>query len=75
LEIKNLGIPVFQGGCTEIYREKAFTMNGLGPASPLPAAKMLGETSLMFQVHPTLSGEALDAVVNAVTTVMAAATA
>lgn len=54
-EILDRGIPCFTGSCSEIYREAAFTRNGLGPAEPLPVARELGETSLMFLVHPTLT--------------------
>ncbi|TDA69505.1 MAG: DegT/DnrJ/EryC1/StrS aminotransferase family protein [Clostridia bacterium] len=49
------GIPCFTGCCSEIYLEKAFRDAGLGPAERLPVARALGETSLMFLVHPTLS--------------------
>jgi len=49
------GVPCFSGSCSEVYLEKAFTDLGLGPKERLPAAKALGETSLMFLVHPTLS--------------------
>lgn len=49
------GIPCFTGSCSEIYLEKAFAKNGLRPPERLKAAKELGETSLMFLVHPTLS--------------------
>jgi dTDP-4-amino-4,6-dideoxygalactose transaminase len=49
------GIPCYSGSCSEIYLEKAFTGAGLAPALRLPVAKELGETSLMFLVHPTLS--------------------
>ena len=51
------GVPCFSGSCSEIYLEKAFDADGLRPAERLPIAKQLGETSLMFLVHPTL-GEA-----------------
>jgi hypothetical protein len=47
------GVPCFSGSCSEIYLEKAFDC--LRPAERLPQAKELGETSLMFLVHPTLS--------------------
>jgi dTDP-4-amino-4,6-dideoxygalactose transaminase len=47
------GVPCFSGSCSEIYLEKAF--DGLRAAGRLPVAKELGETSLMFLVHPTLS--------------------
>jgi len=49
------GIPCFSGSCSEIYREKAFVDAGYGPTYRLPVAKELGETSLMFLVHPTLT--------------------
>jgi dTDP-4-amino-4,6-dideoxygalactose transaminase len=50
------GVRAFTGGCSEIYREQAFA----GRKEPvLPVAKALGETNLMFQVHPTLDEAAL----------------
>lgn len=48
------GVPCFTGSCSEIYLEKAFD-NGLRPQQRLKIAKELGETSLMFLVHPTLT--------------------
>jgi len=51
------GIPCFSGSCSEIYREKAFVNAGLGPREPHPNARTLGETSLMFLVHPGLTPE------------------
>jgi dTDP-4-amino-4,6-dideoxygalactose transaminase len=51
------GVPCFAGSCSEIYRERAFTERGLGPSRPLPVARALGATSLMFLVHPTLAPE------------------
>jgi dTDP-4-amino-4,6-dideoxygalactose transaminase len=50
------GVPCFVGSCSEIYLEKAF-LEPMRPAHRLPVAKGLGETSLMFLVHPTLTGE------------------
>ena len=49
------GVPCFSGSCSEVYLEKAFTELGLGPQERLPAARALGESSLMFVVHPTLA--------------------
>jgi len=49
------GVPCFSGSCSEIYLEKAFDGNGLRPVARLAVARELGETSLMFLVHPTLS--------------------
>lgn len=54
-EIVDAGVPCFSGSCSEVYREKAFDSNGLRPANRLSAARELGETSLMFLVHPTLT--------------------
>ena len=51
--IRAEGIPCFTGSCPEIYLEKAFPAH-LKPMERLPTAKNLGETSLMFLVHPTL---------------------
>ncbi len=50
------GIPCYSGSCSELYLEKAFDTT-LRPSARLPVAKKLGETSLMFLVHPTLSNE------------------
>ncbi|MDM8349788.1 DegT/DnrJ/EryC1/StrS aminotransferase family protein [Pseudomonas sp. sp1636] len=49
------GVPCFSGSCSEVYLEKAFDDTGWRPAERLPVAKALGETSLMFLVHPTLT--------------------
>ena len=57
LEINAAGVPCFQGPCSEIYQEEAFAKTGWRPASRLPIAAELGETSLMFLVHPTLTQE------------------
>ena len=54
-EISSRGVPVFSGSCSEVYLEKAFDNTGWRPVERLPHAKELGETSLMFLVHPTLT--------------------
>jgi dTDP-4-amino-4,6-dideoxygalactose transaminase len=54
-EINSRGIPCYQGSCSEVYLEKAFDNTGWQPAERLANAKLLGETSLMFLVHPTLT--------------------
>jgi dTDP-4-amino-4,6-dideoxygalactose transaminase len=56
-EIVAQGIPCFQGSCSEVYLEKAFDNTGFRPEVRLANAKELGETSLMFLVHPTLTKE------------------
>ena len=53
-EIATQGVPGLSGSCSEIYLEKAFTSKNMGPAERLPVAQELGETSMMFMVHPTL---------------------
>jgi dTDP-4-amino-4,6-dideoxygalactose transaminase len=49
------GVPCYQGSCSEVYLEKAFDGSGWRPHECLPVAKELGESSLMFLVHPTLT--------------------
>jgi dTDP-4-amino-4,6-dideoxygalactose transaminase len=49
------GIPCGSGTCPEIYLEKAFDDVPFRPARRLPVAEELGETSLMFHVHPTFT--------------------
>ncbi|HCG98528.1 MAG TPA: aminotransferase, partial [Actinobacteria bacterium] len=68
------GIPCSSGSCSEIYLEKAFDKDGFRPTTRLGVAKELGETSLMFLVHPTLSEEDMADTCAAVEKVMAAAT-
>ncbi len=53
--INQLDVPCFSGSASEVYLEKAFDNTGLRPDPRLPIAKQLGETSLMFLVHPTLT--------------------
>lgn len=54
-EIVKRGVPCFQGSCSEVYLEKAFDDTPWRPAERLKNAVELGETSLMFLVHPTLT--------------------
>jgi dTDP-4-amino-4,6-dideoxygalactose transaminase len=56
-EISARGVPCFSGSCSEIYLEKAFDQTDLRPRERLAVARELGETSLMFLVHPTLTPE------------------
>ena len=56
-ELVAKGIPCFSGSCSEVYLEKAFEGTGFRPKKRLPIAKKLGETSLMFLVHPTLTAK------------------
>lgn len=58
--VVNEGVPCFSGSCSEVYNEKAFDGTGWRPAQPLVNAQELGETSLMFLVHPTLTQQEID---------------
>jgi dTDP-4-amino-4,6-dideoxygalactose transaminase len=58
--ITTQGVPCYPGTCSEVYLEKAFDGTGWRPAERLPMAKQLGETSLMFLVHPTLTQSEID---------------
>lgn len=68
-EINALGVPCYSGSCSEVYLEKAFDGTDFRPTQRLPVAQELGETSLMFLVHPTLTSAEIDktcAVIDAV---------
>jgi dTDP-4-amino-4,6-dideoxygalactose transaminase len=69
-EIAALGYPALSGSCSEIYLEKCFQEAGLAPAERLPVARELGETSLMFLVHPTITPEQMAGYAEAVRSVV-----
>lgn len=54
------GVPAYQGSCSEIYLEKAFDNTPWRPSERLKNAVTLGETSLMFLVHPTLTEQEIE---------------
>ncbi|WER49576.1 DegT/DnrJ/EryC1/StrS aminotransferase family protein [Cupriavidus sp. WKF15] len=72
--INAAGVPCYSGICAEVYLERAFDGTGWRPAERLPAARTLGETSLMFLVHPTLTDEEVRMTAQAVRSVMRQAT-
>ena len=53
-EIVDRSVPAYQGTCSEVYLEKAFDSHSR-PPQRLPNALQMGETSLMFLTHPTLT--------------------
>lgn len=59
-EIVDAGVPCYQGSCSEVYLERAFDDTGWRPAERLPVARALGEDSLMFLVHPTLTSAEIE---------------
>lgn len=73
-ELNQRGVPCFAGSCSEVYLEKAFDNTHWRPTERLPIAKELGETSLMFLVHPTLTNEHIHKTCTALTEVMQLAT-
>jgi dTDP-4-amino-4,6-dideoxygalactose transaminase len=65
-EINAAGVPCYQGSCSEVYLEHAFDNTGWRPPHSLPVARELGETSLMFLVHPTLTSEQIQMTCDAI---------
>lgn len=55
--INEAGVPCYHGSCSEVYLEKAFDNTPWRPANRLKNARLLGDTSLMFLVHPTLTAQ------------------
>lgn len=69
-EINALGVPCYQGSCSEVYLEKAFDGKGWRPEPRLSQARELGETSLMFLVHPSLTDDQVKKTCDAINTVL-----
>ena len=65
-EINAQGVPCFSGSCSEVYLEHAFDGTAWRPEKRLENAQQLGETSLMFLVHPTLSQESIEKTILAI---------
>ncbi|MCG9584129.1 DegT/DnrJ/EryC1/StrS aminotransferase family protein [Vibrio tubiashii] len=64
------GVPAYQGSCSEVYNEKAFDETEFRPQKPLKNAVTLGETSIMFLVHPTLTESEIKLMCQVVRTVL-----
>lgn len=73
-EIVSGGVPCYQGSCSEVYLEKAFDHTPFRPKNRLPSAKALGDNSLMFLVHPTLSNAEVSKMCDVTGKVLASAT-
>lgn len=74
-EIVSAGVPCFSGSCSEVYFEKAIQDAGMAPAERLPVARELGDSSLMFLDHPTLTAEEIRLTCDVLARVMKEATA
>ncbi len=72
-EINRAGAPCFHGACPEVYLEKAFDGHPSRPPARLPNARHLGETSMMFLVHPTLTDDEIATTCAAVRAVVSVA--
>jgi len=72
-EINSHGVPCSMGSCSEVYLEKAFENTNYRPSGRLPIARELGETSLMFLVHPTLTSTDIEKTCSALRSVSKAA--
>jgi dTDP-4-amino-4,6-dideoxygalactose transaminase len=69
------GVPCFHGSASEVYLERAFDGTGWRPPERLPMARELGETSLAFLVHPTLTDQEVQKTCDVIHQVMRKATA
>ena len=74
MSIREQGVPCYVGTCPEIYLEKAFDNTGWRPEKRFPIAQKLGETSLMFLVHPTLTSQEIQKTCDVLQNVMLLAT-
>lgn len=68
-EINSQEVPCFSGSCSEVYLEHAFDGTPWRPKKRLENAQKLGETSLMFLVHPTLSQDSIEKTILAINAV------
>jgi dTDP-4-amino-4,6-dideoxygalactose transaminase len=68
--INEQGVPCFSGSCSEVYLERAFDNTSFRPKERLPNAKLLGETSLMFLCHPTLTEYEIQKTCDVITSVV-----
>ena len=73
-EINKLGVPCFSGSCSEVYLEKAFKKFNLRPKKRLESAKELGDTSICFLIHPSLTKNEIDLTCKAINTISKRAT-
>lgn len=72
-ELVTRNVAVLHGTCSEVYLEKAFDDTPYRPLQRLPVARELGETSLMFLTHPTMSEEEVSSACQAIGEVFSAA--
>ena len=71
--LRDEGIPCFIGSSSEMYREKAFLDADIGQNEIMEVAHELGENSIMFHVHPTLTEADMQHVAEAIEVVFSRA--
>jgi dTDP-4-amino-4,6-dideoxygalactose transaminase len=70
-DINSAGVRCFSGSCSEIYKEKCFDyLPAARPINRLVNAKLLGESSVMFEVHPTLSEDCVKSNIAKIKTIL-----
>ena len=69
-EINGRGVACRVGPCPEVYLEKVFDNTGFRPDKRLKNAQELGDTSLMFFVHPTLGENEIQSMVEIIMEVL-----
>lgn len=72
--LTEIGAPAFQGSCSEVYLEKAFDDTNFRPPHRLPIARSLGENSLAFLTHPSITEQEMDQYCGKISRVFSAAT-
>lgn len=60
--LTELGLPCQSGSCSEVYLEKAFDGTRFRPERRLKNAKKLGESSIAFMCHPTITDDQMSKV-------------
>jgi dTDP-4-amino-4,6-dideoxygalactose transaminase len=68
--INEQGVPCYSGSCSEVYLERAFDETSFRPKERLANARLLGETSLMFLCHPTLTKDEIQKTCDVITSVV-----
>ena len=69
-EVNALGVPCFHGSASEVYLEAAFDGTSWRPPQRLPVARQLGETSIAFLTHPTLTDDEVAKTAEAIRSVL-----
>jgi dTDP-4-amino-4,6-dideoxygalactose transaminase len=72
-ELAAVGVPCGSGICPEVYLETAFVELQPEITPRLPTARDLGETSLMWPVHPTLEDAHIERIADATIDVLSRA--